>query len=204
MASEALQQAQAEGLTLLRQRVLADDTTGYFGVSLNQPGNQPKPYQARVQRGGKRLRLGHFATAEEAALCVARSPERQAAAKKAAAAPSLTSVEARQQARAAAKRPAAAASLTSKKVGRKGARSLRRKELPDRREHVLTAVGARSAEEEAEVGAEEEAEMELVEAMGAEEAEEADVVVLDAEMVEVVGAAEAEGGGGDGGRGDRP
>eukprot|EP00964_Phaeocystis_antarctica_P100245 scaffold65928_cov46-Phaeocystis_antarctica.AAC.1 len=101
MASEALQQAQAEGLTLLRQRVLADDTTGYFGVSLNQPGHQPKPYQARVQRGGKRLRLGHFATAEEAALCVARSPEGQAVAGgRAAAAAPLTSEEARQQAQA--------------------------------------------------------------------------------------------------------
>ena len=44
----------------------------------------------------------------------------------------------------------------------------------------------------------------MVEAMGAEEVEEADVVVLDAEMVEVVEAVEAEGGGGDGGRGDRP
>ena len=101
MASEALQQAQAEGLTLLRQRVLADDTTGYFGVSLNQPGHQPKPYQARVQRGGKRLRLGHFATAEEAALCVARSPEGQAVAEeRAAAAAPLTSEEARQRAQA--------------------------------------------------------------------------------------------------------
>ena len=43
--------------------------------------------------------------------------------------------------------------LTSEEVGRRGARSLRRKELPGRREHVLTAPGARAAEEEAEVGA---------------------------------------------------
>ena len=146
-SEEARQQAHAEGLRLL----VADNKAGYFGVSLNNPG-KPKPYQAHVWRGGKDVSLGNFATAEEAALCVARSPEGQAAAKKAAAAAPLTSEEARQQARAAAKRPAAAASLTSKKVGRKGARSLRRKELPDRREHVLTAVGARSAEE-AEVGA---------------------------------------------------
>ena len=68
-------QAEAEGLTLLK----ADNTTGYFGVHLNKPG-QPKPYQARVRRGGKEVSLGCFATAEEAALCVARSPEGQAAA----------------------------------------------------------------------------------------------------------------------------
>ena len=87
-------QAEAEGLTLLE----AHNKAGYFGVRLVHPG-QPKPYQARVSRGGKMANLGTFATAEEAALCVARSPEGQAAAKKAAA-PPLTSGEARQQARA--------------------------------------------------------------------------------------------------------
>ena len=79
-------QAEAEGLTLGR----ADNKTGYFRVHLNKPG-QPKPYQARVWRGGKDVHLGSFATAEETALCVARSPEGQEAAKKAAAAPPLTS-----------------------------------------------------------------------------------------------------------------
>jgi len=77
--------AQAEGLTLL----VADNKAGYFGVYLNNPG-QPKPYQARVWRGGKDVNLGTFATAEEAALCVARSPEGRAgraAAKRAASAP---------------------------------------------------------------------------------------------------------------------
>ena len=80
--------------------------------------------------------------------------------------------------------------LTSEEVGRRGARSLKRKELLGRWEQVLTAVGARSveaAEEEAEVEAEEEAEMELVdvvEVVGAEEAEETDVVVVEAEVVE--------------------
>ena len=39
--------------------------------------------------------LDNFATAKEAALCIARSPEGQAAAKRAAAAPPLTSEEAR-------------------------------------------------------------------------------------------------------------
>ena len=76
---------QAEGLTLRK----ADNKTGYFGVYLNNPGHL-KPYQARVWRGGKDLHLGNFATAEEAALCIARSPEgHAAAAERAAAAPPL-------------------------------------------------------------------------------------------------------------------
>ena len=44
-----------------------------------------KPYQAQVRRGGEKLSLGSFATAEEAALCIARSPEGKEAARKAAA-----------------------------------------------------------------------------------------------------------------------
>ena len=89
-------QATAEGLTLR----VAENTTGYLGVRLCKPG-QPKPYQAQVRRGGQRVGLGSFATAEEAALCVARSPEgRAAAAERAAEAPPLTSEEARQQAQA--------------------------------------------------------------------------------------------------------
>ena len=74
---EARQQAQAEKLTL----VVAENATGYFGVRLNKPG-KPKPYQARVWRSGKYMSLTHFATAEEAALCVARTPEGRAAAAK--------------------------------------------------------------------------------------------------------------------------
>ena len=77
-SDEARQQAQAEKLTLL----VADNKSGYFGVNLSKPG-QPKPYQARVQRGGKTVHLGHFATAEKAALCVARTPEGRAAAARA-------------------------------------------------------------------------------------------------------------------------
>ena len=46
-------QAQAERLTLL----VAKNGTGYFGVCLTNPG-QPKPYQARVSRGGKLVQLG--------------------------------------------------------------------------------------------------------------------------------------------------
>ena len=78
-SKEARQQAQAEGLTLL----VADNKTGFFCVSLDKPGRS-KHCQARVRRGGKDVSLGCFATAEEAALCVARSPEGRAAAKRAA------------------------------------------------------------------------------------------------------------------------
>ena len=92
---EARQQAQAERLTLL----VADNGTGYFGVKLEK-SCKTKPYQARLTRGGKIMHLGSFATAEEAALCVARLPEGQEAAQRAAAAPPLTSEEARQQAQA--------------------------------------------------------------------------------------------------------
>ena len=95
-SEEVRQQARAEKLTLL----MADNKTGYFGVCLSHPG-QPKPYKAQVKRCGKVVTLGRFATAEEAALCVARSLEGQEAAKKAAAAPlPLTSKEAQQQAQA--------------------------------------------------------------------------------------------------------
>ena len=71
------------------------NSSGYFGVNL-RPG-YPKPYQARVSRGGKQVTLGYFATAEEAALCVARTPEGQAAAAERAAV--LTSEEARHTAK---------------------------------------------------------------------------------------------------------
>ena len=66
---KGLQQAQVEGLTLR----VADTTTGYFGVHLHKPGT-PKPYLARVKRDGKSVNLGAFASVEEAALSVARSP----------------------------------------------------------------------------------------------------------------------------------
>ena len=88
-------QAEAEGLTLL----VADNTTGYLGV-YHYPG-RPKPYLAQLRSGGKKVTLGYFATAKEAALCVARTPGgKAAAAEKAAEAPPLTSEEARQQAQA--------------------------------------------------------------------------------------------------------
>ena len=82
-SEEARQQAQAEGLTLL----VAESTTGYFGVAY-LPAGKLKSFQARAKRGGKKVSLGYFATAEEAALCVARSLEGRAAAGRAAAAES--------------------------------------------------------------------------------------------------------------------
>ena len=45
--------------------VVAENSTGYFGVYLIKPG-RPKPYQAKVRRGGNQVSLGYFATAEEA------------------------------------------------------------------------------------------------------------------------------------------
>ena len=60
---------------------------------------------ARVRRGGKLVHLGSFVTAEEAALCVARSPEGQEAA-------------IRRESRTAMKRPAAAAALASEEEAR--------------------------------------------------------------------------------------
>ena len=66
----AQEQVQAGKLTL----VVAGNSTGYYGVALASPG-KPKPYRAQLKRGGKMVNLGNFATADEAARCVALSPE---------------------------------------------------------------------------------------------------------------------------------
>ena len=92
-------QAEAEGLTLLK----ADNKAGYFGV--RHLPSRSKPYQARVTRVGNKVNLGYFATAEEAALCVARTPEGQEAAK-------------RTESRTAEKRPVAAAVRASEEEAR--------------------------------------------------------------------------------------
>ena len=55
---------------------MADNKTGYFGVHLSS--SKSKPFQVKVRRDGKDVHLGTFATAEEAALCLARSPEGRA------------------------------------------------------------------------------------------------------------------------------
>ena len=86
--------------------VVAENKTGYFGVTLNQPlnkPNRPKPYEAKVRRGGKKVHLGSFATADEAAMYIAQTPEGQVAAQKNAARrlpPPLTNEAARLQAQA--------------------------------------------------------------------------------------------------------
>ena len=136
---EALKQARAEGLELR----VTGNKAGYFGV-YHKPGH-PRPYHARVKRGSKKVYLGYFVTAEEAALCVARSPEGQAAAGLAAA-------------------PRTPMPLTGEDAERHAAQSLRewiieqqrlrRKELLSRWEQVLTTLAASSAEEEQEGGME--------------------------------------------------
>ena len=70
-AAEALAQAQAEGLTLARS---STNQSGFLSVFI-QPGSKARPYAASVTRDGKKVHLGLFATAEEAALHVARTPE---------------------------------------------------------------------------------------------------------------------------------
>ena len=72
---EILAQAAAEGLTLQRSD---RSSTGFRNVYRTGPVNLP--YQPHVRRDGESKVLGSFATAEEAAMCLARSPEGQAAA----------------------------------------------------------------------------------------------------------------------------
>ena len=100
-AEEALRQAEAEGLTLLRSE---SSSTGFKGVSFKSgKANRLKPYKAQVKRGGKTVSLGDFMTAEEAALAYARTPEAQAAVAAAAAPPEpplMTAEEALRQAAA--------------------------------------------------------------------------------------------------------
>ena len=92
---EARQQARAEGLTLLVTNSKYNSKTGYFGVSQKGP-ERAKPFHAQVTRDGRTTTLGSFSTAEEAALCIARSPEgQQEAAKRRAAAAPLTSEKVR-------------------------------------------------------------------------------------------------------------
>ena len=54
----------------------ADNTSGYANVSLQASGGAT-PYKVAVRRGGKKVHLGHFATPEEAALCLARWHEKE-------------------------------------------------------------------------------------------------------------------------------
>ena len=95
-AEEALRQAEAEGLTLLKSE---GSSTAYKGVRFTG-NNRSKPYLARVQRRGKTICLGTFATPEEAALCIARSPEGRAAAAAPPEPPPMTAEEVVRQAEA--------------------------------------------------------------------------------------------------------
>ena len=74
LAAEALRAAEAEGRTLM----LAPTASGFRNVSVCDPNR--KAFSAFANREGKQVILGRFATAEEAALCFARSPEGRAAA----------------------------------------------------------------------------------------------------------------------------
>ena len=90
-AAEALKQAEQEGL-LLRQSSDAhrrDDrkhATRYRNVGRELGGRyqrtSPPAFRATISRQYAKVRLGTFETAEEAALCVARSPEQRAAARR--------------------------------------------------------------------------------------------------------------------------
>ena len=74
-ADAAVRQAEAEGLTLQP----SDNTAGYRGVYKDcRSRGKAKPFNAKVWRAGKEVHLGAFATAEEAALAFARTPEAQA------------------------------------------------------------------------------------------------------------------------------
>ena len=68
-AAEAIRQAEAEGLELVRS---ATSASGYTGVNLLNGR-----FQAQISRGGQLVYLGYFDTAEAAALAIARyaSPE---------------------------------------------------------------------------------------------------------------------------------
>ena len=71
--SEAAPVASEDGLLL--PLLVAKNRSGYFGVS--HQTSRTKPYRAQLKRGGEDVRLGSFATAEEAVQGVARSPEGQ-------------------------------------------------------------------------------------------------------------------------------
>ena len=74
-AEEAVRQAEAEGLMLLKAD---NNTTGYKGVYWNNTWDNTKPYQAQVRGGGKKVYLGNFVMAEEAALRVLQVERRPA------------------------------------------------------------------------------------------------------------------------------
>ena len=74
-SNATVRQAEAEGLTLQK----SNNATGYRNVYYQKgPMGGPvsnNPFLATVRRDGKNVHLGCFATAQEAALAVARTPE---------------------------------------------------------------------------------------------------------------------------------
>eukprot|EP00908_Phaeocystis_cordata_P004160 Transcript_14548.p1 GENE.Transcript_14548~~Transcript_14548.p1 ORF type:complete len:254 (-),score=55.58 Transcript_14548:51-758(-) len=68
-ARRAEEAAEAEGLTLKR----SSNQTGFACVYVD-PKNKARPFVAQVRREGKLVYLNQYATAEEAALAVARAP----------------------------------------------------------------------------------------------------------------------------------
>ena len=97
-AVEALAQAEAEGLTLARSSA---SKSGFHNVTVH-PERKARPYRVRVWCDGKQICIGYFATAEEAALHIARTPEAQALAE------AQPKAEAKAQAKAGAKTQAQA------------------------------------------------------------------------------------------------
>ena len=69
-AEAAVTQAAAEGLELMASE---NNASGFMNVNF-QPGNAAKPWKgmARIAGRAAQIRLGNFATKEEAALAVAR------------------------------------------------------------------------------------------------------------------------------------
>ncbi|EOD10808.1 hypothetical protein EMIHUDRAFT_120477 [Emiliania huxleyi CCMP1516] len=67
--AEAVRQAEREGLTLATS---SNNSTGYKGVSFTPKQQGSKKYMLKVRVGGKKVTLGRFATAEQAALFYAR------------------------------------------------------------------------------------------------------------------------------------
>ena len=122
---EALEEAKAEGLTIFRTK---KNKSGYIFVYPN-PGRARTRFKVQVNRGGKRVYLGSFNTAEEAALYIARSPEAKAEAEaKAIIAEAKAAKAAKAEARAEALR-VRQVKLAEARAAAGGAKRLRRLEL---------------------------------------------------------------------------
>jgi len=98
MSPENTQRPQVSERLMLIPAILKNSTTGYKNVSYKR---REQKFEAKVNDGGKRVSLGHFDTAEEAAVAYARSEYGRADAAKLLqprAAPSAAGAEAIRQA----------------------------------------------------------------------------------------------------------